>query len=188
MRRSGLICAARSFFFFNDTATTEIYTLSLHDALPIYHARRSHGAAGRGTERDRPLPGRSEEHTSELQSRRDLVCRLLLEKKNNSYELLQWLQERGADCLVIAEEERLLELATVAVPLKLPTFSTAITHGGGARAVGSNPSQDIHTTIAELLAPMPYILPGQLLAHYLALHKGLNPDQPRGLTKITRTR
>src|SRR5215469_18553541 len=73
------------FFFFNDTATTEIYTLSLHDALPI----------------SEPLPGwtpptgptpskarRSEEHTSELQSRRDLVCRLLLEKKKknaNSY-------------------------------------------------------------------------------------------------------
>ncbi len=107
---------------------------------------------------------------------------------SDSYELLQWLQERGADCLVIAEEERLLELATVAVPLKLPTFSTAITHGGGARAAGSNPSQDIHTTIAELLAPLPYIVPGQLLAHYLALHKGLNPDQPRSLTKITRTR
>src|SRR6266496_6808532 len=81
------------FFFFNDTATTEIYTLSLHDALPI---------CGRGREvvpqlarrhvmreveveaqvGDLPRVGdRSEEHTSELQSRRDLVCRLLLEKK-----------------------------------------------------------------------------------------------------------
>src|SRR5690349_22044117 len=71
-----------SFFFFNDTATTEIYTLSLHDALPISNAgsqvcvgnsRRSAYAIIRIT--------RSEEHTSELQSRRDLVCRLLLEKK-----------------------------------------------------------------------------------------------------------
>src|SRR2546422_11428401 len=70
------------FFFFNDTATTEIYTLSLHDALPIYGdvspppdgpplTRRS-GSGARG---------RSEEHTSELQSRLHLVCRLLLEKK-----------------------------------------------------------------------------------------------------------
>src|SRR5712664_5006511 len=65
-------------FFFNDTATTEIYTLSLHDALPIC-ARLPPCAcpcAGR-TE----LPPRSEEHTSELQSRSELVCRLLLEKK-----------------------------------------------------------------------------------------------------------
>src|SRR5476649_3101221 len=68
------------FFFFNDTATTEIYTLSLHDALPIY--RQDH----RQGRRDHPPhPGgdrcRSEEHTSELQSHSDLVCRLLLEKK-----------------------------------------------------------------------------------------------------------
>src|SRR5450432_4803881 len=70
------------FFFFNDTATTEIYTLSLHDALPICATDRS------GTvEFDTPNGAasvcriRSEEHTSELQSRSDLVCRLLLEKK-----------------------------------------------------------------------------------------------------------
>src|SRR6266536_6313505 len=68
------------FFFFNDTATTEIYTLSLHDALPI---------STRPGTRERPCANanaaphgpRSEEHTSELQSRADLVCRLLLEKK-----------------------------------------------------------------------------------------------------------
>src|SRR5260221_9692909 len=68
------------FFFFNDTATTEIYTLSLHDALPISHAGRIAGPRVR-------WPGRrcwrSEEHTSELQSHSDLVCRLLLEKKND---------------------------------------------------------------------------------------------------------
>src|SRR2546422_10632830 len=87
------------FFFFNDTATTEIYTLSLHDALPISRgtsgsARRSRTRpAGRGRDargghaprtRRRPrrrAPTRSEEHTSELQSRLHLVCRLLLEKK-----------------------------------------------------------------------------------------------------------
>src|SRR5438874_9317385 len=72
------------FFFFNDPATTEIYTLSLHDALPIC-TRRAHGPASRGPARDgRPPRGRSEEHTSELQSRRDLVCRLLLEKKKTT--------------------------------------------------------------------------------------------------------
>src|ERR1044071_10003656 len=62
------------FFFFNDTATSEIYTLSLHDALPISRRRRLHGAGdprGRGAER-REAGHRSEEHTSELQSRVDI--------------------------------------------------------------------------------------------------------------------
>src|SRR5947209_16171763 len=89
-------------FFFTDTATTEIYTLSLHDALPIYHnlsLRRLQGdqvgddrlhRTARLPERTirhprqrHPARPRSEEHTSELQSRQYLVCRLLLEKKNN---------------------------------------------------------------------------------------------------------
>src|SRR5256885_5697869 len=78
------------FFFFNDTATTEIYTLSLHDALPIF----DHGDGGGQRPHRRAAPGhdrarlrrlahrrRSEEHTSELQSPCNLVCRLLLEKK-----------------------------------------------------------------------------------------------------------
>src|SRR5271167_5242319 len=72
------------FFFFNDTATTEIYTLSLHDALPISPGRRP-CAAGRAPRDRQPASWcstRSEEQTSELQSRFDLVCRLLLEKKN----------------------------------------------------------------------------------------------------------
>src|SRR5256885_7835702 len=96
------------FFFFNDTATTEIYTLSLHDALPISRLRRARGRAGRpaaarrqgpgagrgaqgsaGPRRDRRRRrvsgGRSEEHTSELQSPCNLVCRLLLEKKKIKY-------------------------------------------------------------------------------------------------------
>src|SRR2546422_2001162 len=81
-------------FFFNDTATTEIYTLSLHDALPISGRRAArslpragHAPAGRPSARARhPARAdrdqhRSEEHTSELQSRLHLVCRLLLEKK-----------------------------------------------------------------------------------------------------------
>src|SRR6266567_8087275 len=79
------------FFFFNDTATTEIYTLSLHDALP---SRRRRRAALPGRElrpggrlqladgHRRHAGRRSEEHTSELQSQSNLVCRLLLEKKN----------------------------------------------------------------------------------------------------------
>src|SRR5437899_8799315 len=75
------------FFFFNDTATTEIYTLSLHDALPIFG-----GVEQRDAEIERAMDhlarglqvgARSEEHTSELQSLRHLVCRLLLEKKKN---------------------------------------------------------------------------------------------------------
>src|SRR5208337_5610407 len=67
------------FFFFNDTATTEIYTLSLHDALPIYHGQGDPGQDP--SRRAQPGHGRSEEHTSELQSPMYLVCRLLLEKK-----------------------------------------------------------------------------------------------------------
>src|SRR3712207_7854912 len=103
-------------FFFNDTATTEIYTLSLHDALPIYDrspagraerrldppwggrhtgaARRARHPGGvrpvawrRAAARDLRRGRRSEEHTSELQSRQYLVCRLLLEKKNYNYSL-----------------------------------------------------------------------------------------------------
>src|SRR5260221_7342295 len=88
-------------FFFNDTATTEIYTLSLHDALPICHRDlRQHAEIRKGraphvvvdgaaiVREAAPAVGhqafalRSEEHTSELQSHSDLVCRLLLEKKN----------------------------------------------------------------------------------------------------------
>src|SRR5207249_12295411 len=80
-------------FFFNDTAPTEIYTLSLHDALPI-SSRASCRAANwsccsaRGTTPLRKRTIRSEEHTSELQSRFDLVCRLLLEKKKKNIKLI----------------------------------------------------------------------------------------------------
>src|SRR5271167_5239018 len=68
------------FFFFNDTATTEIYTLSLHDALPISFTVPNSFARLPAVP-NLPSTLRSEEHTSELQSRFDLVCRLLLEKK-----------------------------------------------------------------------------------------------------------
>src|SRR6266446_10604816 len=78
------------FFFFNDTATTEIYTLSLHDALPLW-ARfpKRCGDTPAGVPGSRVAPSeyvvaRSEEHTSELQSPCNLVCRLLLEKKNRT--------------------------------------------------------------------------------------------------------
>src|SRR2546427_8981165 len=94
-----MLCSS-SVFFFNDTATTEIYTLSLHDALPIYvgldpHQQSRHRRVGvtfaddverlkerhAGFHHRCHLAGRSEEHTSELQSQSNLVCRLLLEKK-----------------------------------------------------------------------------------------------------------
>src|SRR3712207_8318916 len=86
--------AITSVFFFNDTATTEIYTLALHDALPISSCARLPTTPGRCTA-STPARGwrrtpsgtgswsRSEEHTSELQSRQYLVCRLLLEKTTN---------------------------------------------------------------------------------------------------------
>src|SRR2546427_4986346 len=85
------------FFFFNDTATTEIYTLSLHDALPI--CREIRGGGGQVLlmrqlalldgvlEGLHPIAARSEEHTSELQSQSNLVCRLLLEKKKKQRKL-----------------------------------------------------------------------------------------------------
>src|SRR3712207_7219669 len=91
------------FFFFNDTATTEIYTLSLHDALPISDLHlappnydrvlvwivgsavcQPPGLIALGLGRERHAARRSEEHTSELQSRQYLVCRLLLEKKKKT--------------------------------------------------------------------------------------------------------
>src|SRR5947209_9361235 len=78
---------SKSFFFFNDTATTEIYTLSLHDALPILNREKKRPLdprpAGLGKRNLRLSVARSEEHTSELQSRQYLVCRLLLEKKKS---------------------------------------------------------------------------------------------------------
>src|SRR3712207_7633127 len=105
-------------FFFNDTATTEIYTLSLHDALPIFCTHLAKLAlmivslVGRtiaGSSSCLPPPmvttassglkpstcsaSRSEEHTSELQSRQYLVCRLLLEKKKNKSNLVTLLHQ-----------------------------------------------------------------------------------------------
>src|SRR3970282_3034807 len=75
-------------FFFNDTATTEIYTLSLHDALPISPRDSRVESVSRPTNRTvQRRSRRSEEHTSELQSHHDLVCRLLLAKKENTSEL-----------------------------------------------------------------------------------------------------
>src|SRR4051812_49569191 len=78
--------AVLTFFFFNDAATTEIYTLSLHDALPIWnetgYIEPAAGTALPGQAESTPdHVRRSEEHTSELQSHVNLVCRLLLEKK-----------------------------------------------------------------------------------------------------------
>src|SRR5690348_17897763 len=86
-----ILCLYFCFFFFNDTATTEIYTLSLHDALPISTADGVtpelwpdvvEDRAGSARAVRAAAASRSEEHTSELQSPVHLVCRLLLEKKN----------------------------------------------------------------------------------------------------------
>src|SRR5438034_10632559 len=96
-------CSSPLFFFFTDTATTEIYTLSLHDALPISGALLEHAADDQGhlaheprllgAGRERGERRRSEEHTSELQSHSDLVCRLLLEKKNEHADTVAHLRQ-----------------------------------------------------------------------------------------------
>src|SRR5437773_11401293 len=87
------------FFFFNDPATTEIYTLSLHDALPILWRLLARPAGREELRPEQRLPenrssSRSEEHTSELQSHHDLVCRLLLEKKKKKNILNKYIINR----------------------------------------------------------------------------------------------
>src|SRR5437660_7574487 len=103
------------FFFFNDPATTEIYTLSLHDALPISSSRKSfrcfrcrarcccRAARCRST-------SRSEEHTSELQSRGHLVCRLLLEKKKKKRNTLPTVAARY-DSLTVSTVNKLCSVS-----------------------------------------------------------------------------
>src|SRR2546426_4883078 len=104
------------FFFFNDTATTEIYTLSLHDALPIsrWIKARSSGLSSMIKTRSgrliaslsgfpMQLRERSEEHTSELQSPCNLVCRLLLEKKKNKICSNQKFSDRDKQCNYLNE-------------------------------------------------------------------------------------
>src|SRR6266700_8253366 len=93
------------FFFFNDTATTEIYTLSLHDALPISCRLRSSSHWRRARVAAR-APARSEEHTSELQSRENLVCRLLLEKKKNQISRSLFLSEKTRQTTIGARHNR----------------------------------------------------------------------------------
>lgn len=93
----------------------------------------------------------------------------------DSLALLGWLRERGADCAVIAEDGRLLEQATTAIALSLPRLEDPTDSTGNVQ-------------VDELLAPLSYIVPGQFFAAYLALAKGLDPDQPRGLSKVTHTR
>src|SRR2546430_7499578 len=107
------------FFFFNDTATTEIYTLSLHDALPIsqvspdgkwvaYDVSTPDLKANKSTSAVMLVPaqgGRSEEHTSELQSQSNLVCRLLLEKKKKNIRLYtrSVRKQRIAGCNIVRD-------------------------------------------------------------------------------------
>src|SRR2546422_7368762 len=95
------------FFFFNDTATTEIYTLSLHDALPICLCSRGWYVDGKDARAGRDHPRRyrrSEEHTSELQSRLHLVCRLLLEKKKKQLKERAGIEDRPADHMKLEAE------------------------------------------------------------------------------------
>jgi glucosamine--fructose-6-phosphate aminotransferase (isomerizing) len=104
---------------------------------------------------------------------------------NEAQELLQWLRDQGADCLLITAEEDLLQYASTTVQLTLPPLpQTVAPFTNGSR---SSYAQQGRTTVSELLAPIPYIIPGQLFAQYLALYKHLNPDHPRSLNKITRT-
>jgi glutamine---fructose-6-phosphate transaminase (isomerizing) len=91
----------------------------------------------------------------------------------DSRDLLRWLRAQGADCVVVSEDDSLLQLATTPISLDLPQVQ---------RAAEGRASDD------ELVAPIAYIVPGQLFAHYLALERGLNPDTPRSLAKVTRTR
>src|SRR3989442_7123586 len=103
-----------NFFFFNDTATTEIYTLSLHDALPIYRRPQGRQHCGRLTRPKSQRRGRSEEHTSELQSRPHIVCRLLLEKKK---EIHCFLRSSSDLNLPIDFHRVTIFLAELSVPL-----------------------------------------------------------------------
>src|SRR2546430_13243175 len=82
------------FFFFNDTATTEIYTLSLHDALPILRGAFVWQVWKDYSVESASHDSRSEEHTSELQSQSNLVCRLLLEKKKKKHTNLHAVEQR----------------------------------------------------------------------------------------------
>src|SRR2546429_1485715 len=102
------------FFFFNDTATTEIYTLSLHDALPIYADDQEDDTEEKSEGFNHFLTScwfksdrlRSEEHTSELQSRLHLVCRLLLEKKKKNIMTLCLSNSIAIECTKSGRMER----------------------------------------------------------------------------------
>src|SRR5207249_7079353 len=114
-----IICRIMSFFFFffNDTAPTEIYTLSLHDALPIYQGDRIGLSLICWFLYQRGEPYwregvRSEEHTSELQSRFDLVCRLLLEKKKKIKIKIQHLTTSYISTPNLITDSRLTLLLT----------------------------------------------------------------------------
>src|SRR5215475_16231416 len=100
-----VVCVFFFFFFFNDTSTTEIYTLSLHDALPISPCSTttwrstcgpwsSPSPTRPGSTSSSAIGARSEEHTSELQSRENLVCRLLLEKKKKKILTLYYERKK----------------------------------------------------------------------------------------------
>lgn len=95
----------------------------------------------------------------------------------DNYELLKMLKEKEADTIVVADDPRLLELAITPIQVNLPVLTTTLN--------GNEPGAP--TDISELLLPIPYIIYGQFLAMHLSVARGLNPDKPRGLSKVTRT-
>lgn len=96
---------------------------------------------------------------------------------SDHYELLHLLKERAADTIVISEDQRLLDLATTPIPVQLPEFLDTMSGSGASTPIN----------VAELLLPIPYIVYGQFFALHLSVCKGLHPDTPRGLSKVTRT-
>jgi glucosamine--fructose-6-phosphate aminotransferase (isomerizing) len=96
---------------------------------------------------------------------------------DDNFELLKLLKEKEADTIVIAEDPRLLDLATTPILARLPALNATI--------LGHEASAPID--VAELLSPIPSIIYGQFLAMHLSISKGLNPDKPRGLSKVTKT-
>jgi glucosamine--fructose-6-phosphate aminotransferase (isomerizing) len=104
---------------------------------------------------------------------------------HEAQELLQWLRDQGADCLLITGDEHLQQYTATTVHMTLPPLPQIVAPASGGMPGGN--AQQGQATVGELLAPIAYIIPGQLFAQSLALYKHLNPDQPRSLHKITRT-
>src|SRR5215204_2923748 len=148
-----------SFFFFNDTATTEIYTLSLHDALPILQRHARPPPSPGDADRDHSGAARSEEHTSELQSHSDLVCRLLLEKKKS------WLGGRNHRNVIYMKYRR---------DLRTSLGRVIITHGRSF-CLGGRPAR-IVSSVKYFFFVMIRRPPRSTLFPYTTLFRSQRPD------------